>query len=65
MYVDIWIFALFAGLFGLCAIWNRNAGIQQGIEGTLQKLIDEKVIRIVGDEVVPCNRQKKRRNKYV
>jgi len=65
MYVDFWILGLFAILVGFCAVWNRNIGIQMGIEGTLQKLIDEKIIRIVGDEVIPCTRQKKRRSKYV
>lgn len=65
MYVDIWVFGILAAVVGACAVWNRNAGIQQGIEGTLQKLVDDKIIRIVGDEVVPCTRPKKRRNKYV
>lgn len=65
MYVDFWILLLFAGLVGVCAVWNRNVGIQMGIEGTLQKLIDDKIIRIVNDQVIPCTPQKKRRSKYV
>jgi len=53
MFIDIWVFGVFAILFGVCAWWNRNVGIEIGIQGTLSKLIDDKVIRIVGDEVLP------------
>jgi len=53
MFIDIWVFGVFAILFGVCAWWNRNVGIEIGIQGTLSKLIDDKVIRIVDDEVLP------------
>ena len=68
MFVDIWIFGVFAALFGICAWWNRNSGIEIGIQGTLQKLIDDKVIIIQDDEVFPYPRNtnpKRKRAKYV
>jgi hypothetical protein len=68
MFVDIWVFGIFAGLFGVCAWWNRNAGIEIGIHGTLDKLIADKIIMVQNDEVMPYPRatsNKRKRNKYV
>jgi hypothetical protein len=61
MYVDIWIFGVFALLFGACAWWNRTQGISFGIEATLDKLEQDKIIRIIGDKIVPFNRMPRRR----
>jgi hypothetical protein len=68
MFVDIWIFGVFAALFGVCAWWNRNSGIEIGIQGTLDKLLHDKVIMIQNDEVLPYPRStsnKRKRTKYV
>lgn len=68
MFVDIWIFGIFAVMFGVCAWWNRNAGITIGIEGTLNKLVNDKVIMIQNDEVIPYPRptnNKRKGAKYV
>ena len=56
MFVDVWIFGVFAILFGICAWWNRSAGITIGIEGTLDKLLHDKAIEIIGDKVIPYRR---------
>ena len=58
MYVDIWIFGVFAILFGFCAVWNQKSGISRGVEGTLDYLIDKGVIRIVEDEIYGCANKK-------
>jgi len=63
MYVDIWIFGLFAILFGVCAWWNRVAGVTQGIEATLETLIEKKIIMIVDDNVVAYSTRKSRPKK--
>jgi hypothetical protein len=56
MFVDLWVFGIFAILFGVCAVWNRMRGITQGIEATLDKLETDKIIEIVNDEVIPYRR---------
>lgn len=63
MYVDIWIFCLFSILFGACAVWNRMRGVTQGIEATLEKLETDKIIEVIGDQVVPYRRDIRRRRK--
>lgn len=57
MYVDIWIFGLFAILFGASAWWNRSSGITKGIEATLDMLVEKKIIMIVDDDVVAYSRK--------
>lgn len=56
MFVDLWIFGILSLVVGAAAVWNRMRGITQGIEATLSKLEDEKVIEIVNDEVIPYRR---------
>lgn len=54
MFVDLWIFGIFAILFGFCAIWNQRAGISKGVEGTLDFLVDKGIIEIDEDETKGC-----------
>jgi hypothetical protein len=54
MFVDLWVFGIFAILFGFCAIWNQRIGISRGVEGTLDFLVDKGVIKIIDDEVLGC-----------
>jgi len=54
VYVDIWIFGIFAILFGFCAVWNFKTGISKGVEGTFDFLVDKGVIYVVDDEVYGC-----------
>jgi hypothetical protein len=63
MFVDLWIFGIFAILFGVCAVWNRMKGVTQGIEATLEKLESDKIIEIINDQVVPYRRDIRRRRK--
>jgi hypothetical protein len=63
MYVDLWVFGIFAVLFGVCAVWNRMRGITQGIEATLDKLESDKIIEIIGDDIIPYRRDIRRRKK--
>lgn len=68
MYIDYWVIAIFAVLFGICAWRNRNSGIEIGIQGTLDKLLHDKIIIIHNDEVLPYPRNsnsKRKRTKYV
>lgn len=57
MFVDLWIFAIFALLFGFCAVFNFKLGVKRGIEGTLSLLEQEKIIRFEGEEVRPYIKQ--------
>lgn len=53
MFVDLWIFGIFAALFGFCAIWNRSAGYREGIHDTVEQMIEDKLISIKGQKLVP------------
>lgn len=53
MYIDIYGVICLALLFGFCAWWNHRQGIRLGIEATLSNLIDEKIIDVKGDKIVP------------
>ena len=46
MYVDIWVFGIFAILFGFCAVWNQKAGISRGVEGTFDFLIEKGIVKV-------------------
>lgn len=59
MFVDIWVLSLFSLLFGVCAWWNRTAGLRDGIEGTLNTLLDNNIIEMNGNEVVPYGQKVK------
>lgn len=58
MYVDIWVFGIFAILFGFCAVWNQRIGISRGVEGTLDFLVEKGIIEIDDDEVRGCASKK-------
>ena len=53
MFIDLWIVCIFSLLFGACAYINYNMGIRRGIEGTLDMLVDQKIITLEDDEVLP------------
>jgi hypothetical protein len=55
--VDVWIISLFAVLFGACAVINYRLGVSKGVEGTLNVLIDQKIIKVNGDIVSPYIRE--------
>jgi hypothetical protein len=59
MFVDLWIVALFSLLFGGCAWWNYRKGVTDGITTTLNVLMDDKVISVVDDKIVPYKKGKK------
>jgi hypothetical protein len=65
MFVDLWIVALFSLLFGGCAWWNYRKGVTDGITTTLNVLLDDKVIDVIGDKIVPHKEPNKRRRKNV
>lgn len=46
MYVDFWVLAIFVVLFGIMAVWNRNAGFDEGVRSTLTNLLELRVITI-------------------
>lgn len=58
MYLDYWVIAVFALLFGFCAWWNRSSGVKYGIEMTIQMLEINKIIAIENDEIVPFKKKK-------
>lgn len=53
MFVDLWIFGIFAVLVGVCAVWNRNVGYREGIRDTVEQMLDDKLIQIRGRKFVP------------
>jgi hypothetical protein len=59
MFVDLWIVALFSLLFGGCAWCNYRKGVTDGITTTLNVLMDDKVISVVNDKIVPYKKGKK------
>jgi len=63
MFVDLWVVCIFSILFGVCAVWNYTRGLHIGVEKTLDKLLEDKIIRIVNDRVVRYTPTTRRRNK--
>lgn len=53
MYIDIYGAVALALLFGFCAWWNHKQGVKLGIEATLDSLLDQKIIDLKGDKIVP------------
>ena len=53
MFIELWMCAVLAITFGICAWWNRQNGIAVGTILTLQRLIDEKIVIIEGDKIAP------------
>lgn len=53
MFLELWMCAVLAITFGICAWWNRQNGIALGTIATLQRLIDEKIVCIEEDKIVP------------
>jgi len=57
MFVDLWIVSLFSLLFGACAVINYKLGVHRGVEGTLDLLVDQKIIKVVDDKVVSYRKE--------
>jgi hypothetical protein len=53
MYLDPWMIGVIALMFGLCAWTSRRSGIVFGTVVTLQKLVDDKIVMVENDEIVP------------
>jgi len=53
MFVDLWIFGIFAALVGFCAVWNRNAGYREGIRDTVDQMLEDKLVALSGGRIVP------------
>jgi hypothetical protein len=53
MFVDLWIVGIFAILVGICAVWNRNIGYREGIQDTVEQMLEDKLIGISGNKIVP------------
>lgn len=53
MYIDLYGAIGLALLFGFCAWWNHKQGVKLGIEATLGSLLDQKIIALKGDKIVP------------
>lgn len=59
MYLDPWMLVVLVLSFGVCAWYNRRTGIVTGFFGALDALEQEKIIRIVNDEIIPNKHYKK------
>lgn len=53
MFLEYWMIAVLIASFGVCALWNRKVGIALGTIATLQRLVDEKIVAIEDDKLVP------------
>lgn len=53
MFLEYWMIAVIIASFGVCALWNRKVGIALGTIATLQRLVDEKIVAIENDKLVP------------
>lgn len=53
MFLDYWMIAALIAMFGVCAIYNRKVGIALGTVATLQRLVDDKIVAIENDKLVP------------
>ena len=57
MYLDPWMLFVAALMYGVCAWWNRRAGVLAGHYTTIKILEKKRIIRIEGDEIVPYVRE--------
>lgn len=53
MFLEYWMIAVIIASFGVCALWNRKVGIALGTIATLQRLVDDKIVAIEDDKLVP------------
>ena len=53
MFLEYWMIAILIAFFGACALWNRKVGIALGTIATLQRLVDDKIVSIENDKLVP------------
>ena len=53
MFLDYWMIAALIAMFGVCALYNRKVGIALGTIATLQRLVDDKIVAIENDKLVP------------
>lgn len=53
MFLEYWMIAIVIASFGACALWNRKVGIALGTIATLQRLVDDKIVAIENDKLVP------------
>lgn len=53
MFIDLWIFGIFAALVGFCAVWNRRAGYIEGVHSTIEQMLEDKLISFNGNRLVP------------
>ena len=58
MYIDLYGAIGLALLFGFCAWWNHKQGFKLGIMSTLDSLINDKIIDVKGDKIVPYDKNK-------
>jgi hypothetical protein len=58
MFVDLYIVALFSLLFGVCAWWNYRKGVNDGVVSTLRVLVDDKIISVHNDKIIPYRKKK-------
>jgi hypothetical protein len=58
MYIDIYGAIGLALLFGFCAWWNHKQGVRLGIEATLGNLLENNIIALRGDQIVPYDKNK-------
>jgi len=57
MYLDPWMILLSVIMYGICAWWNRKAGMVHGIETAVNFLLEDKIIKIVNDKIVPYRKK--------
>ena len=53
MYLEPWMLVVSVLAFAFCAYWNRKSGIIEGVEYTLETLIEQKIIEVKEDKFVP------------
>jgi hypothetical protein len=53
MFIEYWMIAVLIITFGICACYNRKIGIALGTIATLQRLVDDKIVAIENDKLVP------------
>jgi hypothetical protein len=53
MYLEPWMLVVLVLSFGVCAWYNRKAGMMTGFFGALDALEEQKIIQIVNDEILP------------
>jgi hypothetical protein len=58
MFLDMWMIILSVAALGLCAILSFQTGVKFGALSALKILIDRKIVRLEGDEIVPVLTEK-------